>query len=120
MRRLGLILSVAVLATFLISIATLSAAAQTNKSGDISLAPLPRLWGSQGTVTGEKPSRAERRAAKLDLAEEENLPYYAQVVDNAQSERFDAPGWEQVGPTVGPMEATTRRREPPPLMPASS
>jgi hypothetical protein len=100
MRRLGLILSVAVLATFLISIATLSAAAQTRKSGDISLAPLPRLWGSQGTVTGANPSMAERRAAQSDMAEEETLPDYSQVVDSTNSRRFEAPGWNRGGSDV--------------------
>jgi len=92
MRRLGLILLVAVLATLLISIATLAAVAQTNRSESTS-----RLSVSQGTVTGVKPSQAEWRAALLDMREEENLPDYSQVVDNTQSGRFDAPGWKLGG-----------------------
>jgi len=90
MRRLGLILLVAVLAALLISIAT--AAAQTTTSEGTS-----QLSVSQGTVTGEEPSEAERRAALRDLAEEESLPDYSQVVDNAQSGRFEAPGWKRGG-----------------------
>jgi len=31
------------------------------------------------------------------MADEERLPEYSQVVDNAQSRRFDAPGWKQGG-----------------------
>jgi cell wall-associated NlpC family hydrolase len=86
MRRVGLILSVAVLATFLVSIATLAAGAQTGTSS--SQRPV-----SQGTYTGLKSTSAERS----DMAEEENLPDYSQVVDSARSPRFDAAGWERGG-----------------------
>src|SRR5215207_2146401 len=90
MRRLGLIILVAVLATLLVSIATFTAGAQTSNSTSV----------SQGTYTGAAPSDAERRAAALDLAEEESLPDYSQVVDNSQSGRFDAPGWKQGGSDI--------------------
>jgi cell wall-associated NlpC family hydrolase len=93
MRRLGLILSVAVLAALFISIATLTAGAQTTDSTS-----QPSV--SQGTVTGANPSKAERRAAKSDMAEEETLPDYSQVVDSTHSRRFDAPGWKQGGSDV--------------------
>ena len=93
MRRLGLILSVAVLAALFISIATLTAGAQTTDSTS-----QPSV--SQGTVTGANPSKAERRAAKSDMAEEETLPDYWQVVDSTHSRRFDAPGWKQGGSDV--------------------
>jgi cell wall-associated NlpC family hydrolase len=92
MRRLGLILLVAGLATLLISIATLAAAAQTTAPESKS-----ELSVSQGTATGVKPSEAQRRAASLDMMEEENLPDYSQVVDNSQSGRFEAAGWERGG-----------------------
>jgi cell wall-associated NlpC family hydrolase len=91
MRRLGLIILVAVLATLLVSIATLTAGAQTTNSTS---------QVSQGTFTGMDPTEAERRAAALDMAEEESLPDYSQVVDNSQSDRFDAPGWKPGGSDV--------------------
>jgi cell wall-associated NlpC family hydrolase len=95
MRRLGLIISVAGLATLLISIATLAAGAQTNTAtNDAQAEPSgPNL--SQGTVTGA--SRAELRAIHRDVAQEERLPEYSQVVDNANSRRFEASGWKRGG-----------------------
>jgi cell wall-associated NlpC family hydrolase len=92
MRRLGLIISLAVLAALLVSMATLSAGAQTTHS----TSSQPSV--SQGTVTGANPS--ERRAAKSDVREEETLPDYSQVVDNTNSLRFEAPGWKQGGSDV--------------------
>ena len=93
MHRLGLITSVAVLAALSISIATLTAGAQTTNSTS-----QPSV--SQGTVTGANPSSAMSRAAARDMAEEESLPDYSQVVDNTQSSRFDAPGWKRGGSDV--------------------
>jgi cell wall-associated NlpC family hydrolase len=93
MRRLGLIISLAVLAAFLVSMATLSAGAQTQGRTSSSQRSV-----SQGTVTGADPS--ERRAAKSDMAEEERLPDYSQVVDSTNSLRFDAPGWNRGGSDV--------------------
>ena len=90
MRRLGLVILVAVLATLLVSIATFTAGAQTTSSTSV----------SQGTFTGAAPSDAERRAATVDMAEEESLPDYSQVVDNSHSDRFDAPGWKLGGSDV--------------------
>jgi len=86
MDRLGLITSVAVLAALFISMATLTAGAQTTHS-----ASQPSL--SQGTVTRASPS--ERRAAKRDIAEEESLPDYSQAVDSTNFRRFEAPGWKR-------------------------
>ncbi len=91
MRRLGLIILVAVLATLLVSIATVAAGAKTTASPS-------QLSVSQGTATGANPS--ERRAAARDMAEEEKLPNYSQVVDNTHSSRFDAPGWKRGGSDV--------------------
>jgi hypothetical protein len=91
MRRLGLITLVAVLAAFFISIATLTAGAQTTSSTS-----QPSV--SQGTVTGANPS--ERRAAKRDIVEEETLPDYSQVVDSTNSRRFEAPGWNRRGSDI--------------------
>ena len=53
---------------------------------------------SQGTVTGA--SRSELDAVRQDVAEEERLPDYSQVVDNTSDRRFDAPGWKK-GATDG-------------------
>ena len=91
MRRLGLMLSVTVLATLLLSIATHTAGALSTESTS-------KHTVSQGTVTGANPS--ERRAAMSDMAEEENLPDYSQVVDSTHSRRFDAPGWKRGGSDV--------------------
>src|SRR3712207_2345589 len=55
---------------------------------------------SQGTVTGADPSKAERRAARSDMAEEETLPDYSQVVDSTHARRFEAPGWKRGGSDV--------------------
>ncbi len=47
---------------------------------------------SQGsTVDMDSP---EAVAAQEDLAEEERLPYYSQVVDNTTKDAFRAPGWK--------------------------
>jgi cell wall-associated NlpC family hydrolase len=91
MHRLGLIILVAVLAALFISIAALTAGAKTTDS-----TPQPSV--SQGTVTGANPS--ERRAAKSDIAEEETLPDYSQVVDSTHPRRFEAPGWKRSGSDV--------------------
>src|ERR671918_2128119 len=93
MHRLGLISSLVVLAALFVSIATLTAGAQTAESTSQSSV-------SQGTVTGADPSKTERRAAKIDMAEEETLPEYSQVVDSTHPSRFDAPGWKQAGRDV--------------------
>jgi cell wall-associated NlpC family hydrolase len=91
MRRLGLIVSVAILAALLISIATVTAVAGTTAETSSS----SQLSDSQGTFTQARPTEAERQAALRDMAEEENLPEYSQVVDNSQSDRFYAPGWQE-------------------------
>src|ERR671914_1879432 len=93
MHRLGLISSLVVLAALFVSIATLTAGAQTADSTSQSSV-------SQGTVTGADPSEAERRAARIDMAEEETLPDYSQVVDSTHSQRFEAPGWKLSGSDV--------------------
>jgi cell wall-associated NlpC family hydrolase len=95
MRRIGLVVSVAILATFLVSVVTLTAAAQTNTANSGAQAESSGPPLSQGTVTGA--SRAELRAIHQDVAQEEQLPDYSQVVDNANSGRFDAQGWKRGG-----------------------
>src|SRR5215204_5763906 len=83
MHRLGSITLVAVLAALFISIATLTAGAQTTHN-----ASQPSV--SQATVTGASPS--ERRAVKREMLEEEALPDYSQVVNSTNSRGFEAPG----------------------------
>jgi len=95
MRRIGLVVSVAVLATLLVSVATLTAAAQTNTTNSGAQAKPSGRVLSQGTVTGA--SQAQLRAIHQDVASEERLPDYSQVVDNANSGRFDAQGWARGG-----------------------
>jgi cell wall-associated NlpC family hydrolase len=93
MRRLGLILSLVILAALFVSIATLTAGAQTTDSTS-----QPSV--SQGTATGANPSEAELAAARSDMAEEEILPDYSQVVDSTHPRRFEAPGWKRGGSDV--------------------
>ena len=48
---------------------------------------------SQGLITDER-SAAAAKVAQEDLAEEERLPDYSQVVDNTKKGAFRAPGWK--------------------------
>ena len=50
---------------------------------------------SQGTETGPISAEEERRI-EADLAEEEKLPDYSQIVDNTDKDRFSAPGSKAV------------------------
>ncbi len=109
-RRLVVIISAVFTAVFLVSFASLSAQATpadrqyekaeaSKASGNTrdSTAPGDGASGadfvSQGSAGGDTP---EARAARRDLAEEERLPDYSQVVDNSTRGRFFAPGWEHV------------------------
>lgn len=47
---------------------------------------------SQGSVSD--PDSSDAIAAREDLAEEESLPEYSQIVDNATKGSFRAPGWK--------------------------
>ena len=107
MRRLVVVICAVFAATFLVSIAALSAqtgsAAQQYEPSDGSKASVDASgtsdasedgsFVSQGSGGGDTP---EARAAQADLAEEERLPDYHQVVDNITRGRFVAPGWEHV------------------------
>ena len=80
------------MAAFFVFIATISAGAQT--SGDGSSDPEGGFTGvSQGTLTGA--SQSELEAVQRDLAQEERLPNYSQVVDNTTTGRFIASGWKR-------------------------
>jgi cell wall-associated NlpC family hydrolase len=104
MRRLVLILSAVFAATLLVSFAAIaepddqqyersdgSEAISDSREGT---APDDGASGtdfvSQGSTSGNTP---EARAARRDLAVEERLPAYRQVVDNSMKRRFRAPGW---------------------------
>jgi hypothetical protein len=51
---------------------------------------------SQGSaIDSDSPELA---AVRADIAEEERLPDYSQVVDNDTGGRFSAPGWEKRPP----------------------
>jgi cell wall-associated NlpC family hydrolase len=78
------------LAPFLVFMATISAGAQTTGDGS-SEEGAARV--SQGTVTGA--SQSELEAVRQDVAEEERLLDYSQVVDDTSGRRFDAPGWKK-------------------------
>ncbi|CAA9415539.1 hypothetical protein AVDCRST_MAG82-1075 [uncultured Rubrobacteraceae bacterium] len=101
MRRLILMVSAGFLALGLVSVTTLSAAAETsgqNQPTGSALAPQDASLDdadfiSQGSATGANP--AELAAVRADVAEEESLPDYSQVVDNGTVGRFSAPGWEK-------------------------
>jgi cell wall-associated NlpC family hydrolase len=92
MREIRIVFAGAALAACLVLVATISAGAQT--TGDATSASedgAARV--SQGTVTGA--SRSELDSVREDVAEEERLPDYSQVVDNTSGRRFEAPGWKK-------------------------
>lgn len=128
MRRLVVVISAVFAATFLVSIAALSAQPEpadqqyepsngsevsggseaSSDSGapeasdgsgapddtsDASETSTQQTFVSQGSVGGDTP---EALAAQADLAEEDRLPGYSQVVENTTRGRFVAPGWEHV------------------------
>ena len=109
MRRLVEVVFAVFAAVFLVSFASLSAQAEpadrqyepsggSETSGNTpeSTAPDDGASGagfvSQGSVGGDTP---EAWATRRDLAEEERMPDYSQVVDNSTKGRFVAPGWER-------------------------
>lgn len=65
-------------------------------TGEAEIPPLPKGVDpdvvSQGSVGGEAPSPESASRAAADLAEEERLPDYSQVVDNSAKDRFSAVG----------------------------
>ena len=92
MLEMRVVIAAAVLAASLVLIVTISAGAQTEGDGaSVSREGVARV--SQGTVTGA--SRSELDAVRRDLAEEERLPDYSQVVDDTSDRRFDARGWKK-------------------------
>jgi NlpC/P60 family len=101
MRRVVLIISAGCIGLGLVGATALSAVAET--SGQQRSGPTPRntstydveaqaAFISQGSAIGA--SSAELAAVRADVAEEEALPDYSQVVDNDNAERFSAPGWD--------------------------
>lgn len=99
MRRLILIISAGFLALGFVSLSTLSAAAETSDQR--------QPTGSTATPQGSTDEAAfisqgsaidsdspELAAVRADIAEEERLPDYSQVVDNGTTGRFSAPGWQ--------------------------
>jgi cell wall-associated NlpC family hydrolase len=86
-RRLILVIFAGCFALGLISSTTFSANAETS----------PQLQGdgfiSQGSVVDS--DSPELAAVRADIAEEESLPDYSQVVDNENVGRFSAPRWEK-------------------------
>lgn len=85
MLRHTLIFSAVLVAAGITSFATLSANAETSESsGD---------FISQGSVAD--PNSPEVKAEWADIAEEERLPDYSQVVDNTTRGRISAAGWKK-------------------------
>jgi cell wall-associated NlpC family hydrolase len=110
-RRLVVVLSAVFVAVFMVSFVALSAEATpagrqyvpSDGSKDSGNAPesgapsdgAPESnFVSQGSNGTE--DTPEALAARADLAEEERLPDYSQVVDNSTKGRFVAPGWSHV------------------------
>ncbi len=96
MRKIQIVFAAASLALFIVLVATISAGAQTTGTEttgtDVSGGGDGTTQVSQGTATGA--SKAQLEAVRRDLAEEDRLPDYSQVVDDTSSARFDAaPGW---------------------------
>ena len=90
MRKSQIVFSAAGLAVFLVFIATLSVGAHA-KSEEAYATEEGATQVSQGTVTGA--SQSELDAVQRELAQEERLPDYPQVVDDTSDGRFDADGW---------------------------
>jgi cell wall-associated NlpC family hydrolase len=90
MRKSQIVFSAAGLAVFLVFIATLSVGAHA-KSEEAYATEEGTTQVSQGTVTGA--SQSELDAVQRELAQEERLPDYSQVVDDTSDGRFDADGW---------------------------
>jgi cell wall-associated NlpC family hydrolase len=111
-RRLVVVISAVFTATFLVSIAALSAQAEpadrqyepsdgsetSVDTSDTSGTSGEGSFVSQGSAGGDTP---EALAAQADLAEEDRLPDYSQVVDNSTRGRFVAPGWEHISGNDG-------------------
>jgi cell wall-associated NlpC family hydrolase len=89
-RRLILIISSGFVALGFVSVTTVSTTAETSGQNTVSNAETGSI--SQGTVTGA--SQSELEAVRRDIAQEERLPDYSQVVDDTSDGRFDAPGWK--------------------------
>ena len=102
MRRLILIISAGCIGLGLVAATALSAVAETSgqQSGDPSAkntstydVEAQAAFISQGSAIGA--NSAELAAVRADVAEEEALPDYSQVVDNDTEGRFSAPGWRE-------------------------
>ena len=105
MRRLILIVTAGCIALGLVATTALSAVAETSarqlSSGDASALRNTSTYDveaqaafiSQGSALGA--SSAELAAVRADVAEEESLPDYTQVVDNDNGGRFSAPDWQE-------------------------
>lgn len=92
MRKIQIVFSAAGLAVFLVFIATLSVGAHT-KSEEAYATEEGTTQVSQGTVT--EASQSELDAVQRELAQQERLPDYSQVVDDTSDGRFDADGWRR-------------------------
>ena len=95
MIEIRIVLAAAVVAVCLVMVSTITAGAQTTGEGSTA-SERGFERPSQGTFTGA--SQAQLDAVRRDLAEEERLPDYTQVVDDTSGCRSDAPGWKEGAP----------------------
>ena len=103
MRRLVVLILAVLVATFLVSSVAFSAQStladqqyekdEGSESTTLDDGASGTDFVSQGSGSGDTP---EARAAQADLAEEERLPDYSQIVENSTRGRFVAPGWEHI------------------------
>ena len=108
-RRLILIVSASFVALGTVTITALSAVADTSTtrdtSGDASQntstydVEAQAAFLSQGSAPGA--TSAQLAAVRADVAEEERLPDYSQVVDNSNERRFSARGWQTLRDRLG-------------------
>ena len=98
MRRLLFVICAVFAATSVVSFSTLAAHAQSadqygsSDGAEVPQDPQEDDFVSQGsTVDPDSPAAV---AAQEDLAEEERLPDYSQIVDNTTKGAFQAPGWK--------------------------
>ncbi len=101
MRRLILIISAGCIGLGLVATTAVAQTSGPRESSGDDLAKNTNTYDveaqaafiSQGSALGA--SSAQLAAIRADVAEEEGLPDYSQVVDNDTGGRFSAPGWTQ-------------------------
>lgn len=94
MRRLTLVLSAVLVTATLASVVSLFAVSEA-RSQTSGASSIDKTSVSQGTFGGQTVSKTVLRGVREDVADEERLPDYSQVVGNDTTDRFRALGWQE-------------------------